>query len=57
MLSFLIASKTCTVVNQAHRPYRMEVSSAEDLQAKLSSTQLQLGAVQRNYDAMSGAHL
>ena len=29
----------------------------EDLQAKLSSTQLQLGAVQRNYDALSGAHL
>lgn len=29
----------------------------EDLRAKLSTTQLQLGAVQRNYDAMSGAHL
>ena len=35
----------------------MELSSVEDLCAKLSSTQLQLGAVQRNYDAMSGAHL
>ena len=40
-----------------HRPYRMELSLVEDLQAKLSSTQLQLGAVQRNYDTMSGAHL